>query len=155
MKYFHINVVIVCMLMAAACKTKTATYQNNLGIQPAIIAQIDTINYTTVLFEDSVKNTGDNKQGDTVHIAFSFTNSGDHPLYISSVTPGCGCTIVDYTKAMIDKGEKGVISATLVTQTLNGFFRKTVGVVSNTKNSRMHTLVFYGNIKTDSVKKGI
>jgi Protein of unknown function (DUF1573) len=143
---------ITLFLLADACKTKKDPYTNTLGIQSSTIAQIDTANYTSILFEDSVKNLGTVRPGDTVDIHFNFTNSGNKPLYISSVTPGCGCTIVNYPKTMIEKGEKGMIRAKLGTETLNGSFHKTIGVLSNTRNGRMHTLLFYGLAKTDSTR---
>jgi Protein of unknown function (DUF1573) len=139
-------------LLAIACKPKKDPYENTLGIQASTIAQIDTANYTSIRFEDSVKNIGTIQPGDTVQIQFNFTNSGNKPLYISSVTPGCGCTIVDYPKTMIGEGEKGVIRAKLGTESLHGDFHKTIGVVSNTRNGRMHTLVFFGVAKVDSTR---
>jgi Protein of unknown function (DUF1573) len=147
-KYFI--AIITLALLAEACKTKKDPYVNDLGIQPGVIAQLDTLNYTSILFEDSVKDLGTVTTGDTVNIHFNFTNSGDKPLFISSVTPGCGCTIVDYPKGLIAEGEKGVIAAKLNTGTLEGFFHKTIGIVTNTRNGRMHSLTFYGVAKADS-----
>jgi Protein of unknown function (DUF1573) len=148
MKYLF--AIMILFLLAPACKTKKDPYVNNFGIQSSVIAQVDTVNYTSIRFEDSEKNIGTVATGDTVQIRFSFTNSGDKPLFISSVTPGCGCTIVDYPKELVEEGEKGVISAKLYTANMEGIFHKTIGVLTNTRNGRMHTLTFYGVAKAGS-----
>ncbi len=137
-------------LMLLACKEKrTDPYANKQGILPSRLAQIDTANYTLIQFRDSTISLGNIPAQDTVQVDFEFTNAGNTPLYIASVTPACGCTEVNYPKEPIQKGEEGKISARLATQNLVGQFEKVIGVVSNTRNSRMHSLVITGFAITD------
>lgn len=63
---------------------------------------------------------------------FTFTNTGDVPLVISSVQASCGCTVANYTKDPIPEGGEGVVKATYNAATL-GKFTKTVTVNANTE----------------------
>jgi hypothetical protein len=38
---------------------------------------------------------------------FTFTNTGDKPLILSNVQPGCGCTASEWTKEPIIPGKSG------------------------------------------------
>lgn len=56
----------------------------------------DSSNFTTVAWVDSTfHNVGDVKLGQTVEIPFVVKNTGNKPLIISSVQPGCGCTVAE------------------------------------------------------------
>jgi hypothetical protein len=52
------------------------------------------------------------KQNEPSTATFIVTNVGSEPLLIETVTPTCGCTIADYTKAPIAPGKTGYIKAT-------------------------------------------
>ena len=62
---------------------------------------------------------------------FTFTNSGNIPLVISSVKASCGCTVADYSKDPIAPGAKGFVKATYNAASV-GQFTKTVTVNANT-----------------------
>ena len=62
---------------------------------------------------------------------FTFTNSGNIPLVISSVKASCGCTVADYSKDPIAPGTKGFVKATYNAANV-GQFTKTVTVNANT-----------------------
>ncbi len=121
-----------------------------MGIEPEVIAQMDTANYTNVLWADSVKNIGTIKTTDTAHIQFHFTNTGNKPLFIITVAPACGCTIASYSKEPVQPGKQGVVNAVYKWNGQIGALRKTIAVSTNTKNERLHTLVFYGEIVKDT-----
>ena len=73
------------------------------------------------------------KQGVPVMYEFSFTNSGEVPLIISTVQASCGCTVTEYTKQPIEAGEKGFVKATFNAANA-GQFTKTVTVNANTED---------------------
>ncbi len=73
------------------------------------------------------------KQGVPVMYEFSFTNSGEVPLIISTVQASCGCTVTEYTKQPIESGEKGFVKATFNAANV-GQFTKTVTVNANTED---------------------
>src|SRR5215216_1722793 len=63
-------------------------------------------------FNEEVHDFGKIAQGKPVTTEFVFTNIGAQPLIITDVHPDCGCTIADYTKTPVKKGEKGFVKAT-------------------------------------------
>jgi hypothetical protein len=62
---------------------------------------------------------------------FTFTNTGDVPLVISSVQASCGCTVTEYSKDPIAAGAEGFVKATYNAAKV-GVFTKTVTVNANT-----------------------
>ena len=82
-----------------------------MGINPATIAQMDTTNYTTIEWEDTVSNFGTVKQGDSVIVNFKFRNSGGKVLFVSAAHSSCGCAVVSYSQDAVMPGRKGEITA--------------------------------------------
>jgi hypothetical protein len=80
------------------------------------------------------------KAGLPVTHEFSFTNTGETPLVISSVQASCGCTVTDYSKAPIDPGQKGYVKATYNAAKV-GQFSKTVTVNANTDGERVQLTI--------------
>jgi hypothetical protein len=72
------------------------------------------------------------KVNNPVSYEFSFTNTGDIPLVISSVKASCGCTVASYTKDPIPVGGQGYVKATYNAASI-GKFTKTVTVNANTE----------------------
>jgi hypothetical protein len=68
-------------------------------------------NFTTVKWNDTAINFGTVTRGEKVHIKYICTNTGNKPLFIYYVRPGCGCTVADYTKAAIMPGKTGEVNA--------------------------------------------
>ncbi len=71
---------------------------------------------------------------------FNFTNEGDQPLIISNVETTCGCTVGEYTKTPVKKGEKGYVKVTI---TKGGAPLPFNGTVTLTSNARTTTKVLY------------
>ncbi len=154
MKYL-ITSFIICTIIFLSCSNNKNPYENNLGIEPVTIAQMDTANYTQILWEDSVINIGTINVADTaaIPINFRFKNVGDKPLFIISVGATCGCTIANYSKEPLFPGKESVIKAAYRWNGQTGTVRKTIFVKSNTRNRSSHTLVFYGEVVKDTAEK--
>lgn len=84
------------------------------------------------LFEKEDHDFGTINEGDVVEYVFSFTNSGDAPLIISSASGSCGCTVPDWPKEPIGVGEKGEIKVKFNSRKKPGIQNKTVTITSNT-----------------------
>jgi hypothetical protein len=113
----------------------------------AASAMKDSTKFTTIQWQDSAIDFGTKKMGDIVNITFHCTNTGNKPLYLFDVRPGCGCTLVDYTKQPIEPGEQGKIEARFDTNKSHpGTVHKNVFVHSNTSNSTPSYLSFSGVI---------
>ena len=131
-----------------ACQNKKVNpYENNLGIVPEHLAQIDTVNFTKIEFADSLKSFGTVKSGDPVLLKYKFRNTGRTVLYINSVYGNCGCTVADYPKQPIMPDEEGFITVTFNTKDHPGYNRKTITVTSNTSNGTTHFLYLTGQVE--------
>jgi len=80
-----------------------------------------------VKFASTEINLGQVKQNEPATGSFTITNISNKPLVIEHATPGCGCTIADYTKESIAPGKTGFIKATYNAASI-GSFVKTVTV---------------------------
>ncbi len=81
-------------------------------------------------FKDTTIDYGTIDKGANGVRTFEFTNTGDAPLIISSVTASCGCTIPKKPKDPIMPGATGKIEVKYDTNRVMPF-RKTITVVSN------------------------
>lgn len=84
------------------------------------------------------------KGGDGVR-EFTFTNTGDAPLIITSVSSTCGCTIPEKPEAPIMPGKTGHIKVKYNTNKI-GPIRKSIRVIANVKDSPI-TLQIRGEVK--------
>lgn len=90
--------------------------------------------------------------GGRVTFSYDFTNTGDAPLLIFSVTNGgCGCTKPSFPKEPIMPGKKGKISITFDPTGRRGELQRTVLVDTNASKKRIK-LKFTGAI-TPAPKK--
>ena len=72
-----------------------------------------------------------------VKATYKFTNTGDEPLVIISVTNGgCGCTKPSYPLQPIAPGKKGKIKVTFDPLYRQGSFNKVVTIRTNAKQKK-------------------
>jgi hypothetical protein len=86
-------------------------------------------------FTEEEFNFGTIKQNDIVNHEFVFTNSGKEPLVITEAHGSCGCTVPQWPKEPIKKGEKGTIKVTFNSAGKMGMQDKTVTITSNAASS--------------------
>lgn len=144
---------IFCCLFAlfliGACghrKTSEKPYVNSLHLSPAYLASLDTVNYTIIQWEDTVRDFGSIKEGDSVTLLYKFSNAGDKPLLLMSVKTSCGCTVARFPQNALFPGEEGEIEVIFNSHDHPGPVLKSVTVVSNTSNNAQHIMVFKGNV---------
>ena len=102
-------------------------------------------NAQTITFDKTTIDYGTVKANSDGNKVFTFTNTGDKPLIISNVQPGCGCTASDWTKEPILPGKKGEVKVHYNTANLNAF-KKTIDVFSNDPKSGRVTLYIQGTV---------
>lgn len=108
----------------------------------------DTSGYTMVQWLDSVVHFGTINKGEKIKVAFRFRNTGNHPLLITNVRAGCGCTVPEYTKEAVKPGGEGLVTGEFDSNKAQaGEVRKSIFVTANTRNKSTHTLIFTGLIK--------
>jgi hypothetical protein len=77
---------------------------------------------------------------------FSFTNTGDAPLFINKVESSCGCTSPSWTLDSIPPGGKGYVETRYETSNHLGQFHKTVTVYTNVPKTPFVYLDIEGNV---------
>jgi hypothetical protein len=148
------KIVIVLMVLAmAACAEKKGqtngssenqTPAENAASPDAITnpatpenpsATSDPANAPILTFENTHVTLGTINEGESVEVIFSFKNTGNAPLLLHEVQPGCGCTVAnDWPKdTPIAPGAKGKIKATFNSEGKGtGAITKSIHVKSNT-----------------------
>ena len=120
---------------------------NSSGNRPNPV-MTDTARFTTIQWLDSVVNFGTIQKGETIKVAFRFRNTGLHPLLITNVRAGCGCTVPEYTQQPVAPGAEGVVTGSFDSNKAQaGEVRKSIFVTANTGQKSSHTLIFTGLVK--------
>jgi hypothetical protein len=91
-------------------------------------------------FNEEKHDFGKIPQGKPVTTEFVYTNIGEEPLILTNVQPTCGCTVADYTKAPVKKGDKGVIKITY-NAAVPAPFSKSIVVTSNAKTPQKYLTI--------------
>ncbi len=130
--------------------TESKTSNDSLAIAEKQNALKDSSNFTTAQWMDSTtKDLGKVKQGQVIEIPYTIMNTGDKPLIISQVQPGCGCTVAEKPEKPIMPGKEEKIVAKFDSKGQNpGVHVKNVTVKANTKPFTDHLL----NFKVEVVK---
>ena len=90
-------------------------------------------------------NYGQVEKGGDGNCEFTFTNTGNETLILSSVRASCGCTTPSWTQAPIMPGQTGTIKVKYNTNNV-GQFNKTITVTSNAVDNARVVLKIKGNV---------
>lgn len=101
---------------------------------------------TSIALAESNFDFGNIKKGNKVEHVYEITNTGNNPLVISEVKPGCGCTAPDFTKEPILPGKKGKITLHFDSTNFDGNVQKYADVFANVEKSPIR-LTFTANIQ--------
>lgn len=115
-----------------------------IGVEVAVNAQTKPAEFK---FEAETHDFGKIPLNKPAVYTFNFTNTGDLPLIISKIETTCGCTVGEYTKTPVKKGEKGFVKVTMTPSGIALPFNKAITVTSN---ARTTTKVLY--VKGESVE---
>ncbi|WP_235827827.1 DUF1573 domain-containing protein [Flavobacterium amnicola] len=99
---------------------------------------------SAISWKSDTVDVGEIPQGTPKMIEFTFKNTGDKEVIISSVKTSCGCTASDYTKEAIAPGKSGFVKATY-NAAVKGNFTKTVTVTTNADETAK-ILTLKGNV---------
>lgn len=102
----------------------------------------DSSKFTTIAWLDSTRDYGKITEGQKLDVSFRFKNTGDKPLIIRSVKPGCGCTAAEPPKEPIAPGAEGTIKATFDSEGREGRNSKDIFVDANTMGTQSHIVHF-------------
>lgn len=86
---------------------------------------------TNLVLSESNFNFGKITKGQVVEHTYEVTNTGENPLIIAHVRPGCGCTAPNFTKEPILPGKKGKITLKFDSANFDGMVQKQAEVYAN------------------------
>jgi hypothetical protein len=121
--------------------------KNNFGFSE-VKPTIDTVLYsmpTKVIFHDTMIELGDIKEGTVKELVFHYQNIGDKPLMLFNVSPGCGCTIADFSHRPLMPGMSDSIVAKFDSKEKEGRYQKNIKVNCNTEE-KVYNLAFSVNV---------
>ena len=98
-------------------------------------ATVPTGKEAVITFDKMEHDFGSILQGEVVSYSYHFTNTGNVPLIITSVTTSCGCTAGDFPREPVAPGKDGIIKATYDSKGHHGFQSRSLSVSSNTNPS--------------------
>ena len=96
-------------------------------------AGTDSAATTSIAWDKTQLDFGKIPEGQKLDIVYDFTNSGNAPLVIKRVEPGCGCTVAETPTAPVAPGKKGSIKASFDSNGRAGVQHKSIYVYSNAK----------------------
>lgn len=92
---------------------------------------LETSSMAKIEFTKTTHDFGNIKEGTQATVEFTFKNTGDAPLVLTSVTASCGCTSPKWTREPIPPGGTGTITVVYNSKGRPGVFAKTVTVKHN------------------------
>lgn len=140
--------IVVIGAALASCKVGTAKdepkAENDIELKKKLEMLKDTANLTTIQWLDSTYiDMGKVVKGQELDVIYHFRNTGSKPLFISSVSAGCGCTIPETPKEPFAPGAEGEIRARFHSANKTvGSHRLPVYVTANTKPNTYNMLEF-------------
>ncbi|WP_395074706.1 DUF1573 domain-containing protein [Flavobacterium sp.] len=109
--------------------------------------------YPIIKIDDSNFDFGTINEGDKVEHIFKFTNTGNGTLMVITAQPSCGCTVPEWKKNPLKKGESGEIKIIFNSAGKSGQQQKTVYLTTNTLSGN-DIITFKANIlpKKETIK---
>ena len=139
----HLILISFCgvLLSCSNSDSKVSASANRDSINQ--VALSDSANYTTIQWMDSTfQDLGKVNQGQMVDITWHLKNTGNKPLVIANVLPGCGCTVAEKPTEPVAPGGETFIKAKFDSKHQSeGEHRKNVTVTANTQPNS-HFLTF-------------
>ena len=138
-----ITIILLLFAMIAGCKRKDANAAAlTSGLPDNSITQADASQLTTIEWKETAINFGKITEGQKLEVVYHFKNTGNKPLVVTKVVPGCGCTVVDKPAEPIAPGKEGIIKGAFDSNGRSGTQHKTIEVGTNTSGTQNHQLVF-------------
>lgn len=144
MKKFLTIVPVAAVLFLTGCKkdqsadqlvTNETVENTTVANQSDLVAAAQSHALTTLALAQQTHDFGVVKKGEKVEHVYELTNTGENPLIISEVKPGCGCTAPDYTKEPIMPGQTGKITLSFDSSSFDGLVNKQAEVYANVETA--------------------
>lgn len=122
--------------------------------QEEMVAEAQSKPLTNLVLSESHFEFGKMKKGEQKEHIYEVTNTGENPLIISQVKPGCGCTVPDYTREPILPGQKGKITLKFDSSNFDGLVNKQAEVFANVEKAPI-ILTFSADIESDAMQQAL
>jgi hypothetical protein len=137
-RFFLTFICLSSVFMVISChnkETSNSTDPNQLSQNliniPASASGQTSGKLPKIVFTDTTYDFGNITEGDKVTHVFTFKNSGQGDLIISSATASCGCTTPTYPHGVKHSGDTGSISVTFDSKNKSGKVVKAITILSN------------------------
>ena len=138
-----ISLIIAIVLISCTNDDKKST--TDLVKHPLSADPNYTANMPKIQMGEESFDFGEIQQGESVTHDFVLKNIGDASLIISTAKGSCGCTVPEWPKEPISKGEQATIKVTFNSAGKSGKQNKTVTLVTNAiPNTKVITIT--GNV---------
>jgi len=125
----NISIIVLAILTTAGlCSCKNSiTEQDKLDY--------DSEGTPLIEFSQMVHDFGKIEEGEKVACVFTFENTGDADLLITSATTSCGCTVPKFDDKPVTPGNKGMVEVVFDSSFRHGTQNKTIAIRSNARRS--------------------
>lgn len=139
------------MMASCGSETKDKISTDDIKINASADGKTDNSNLPEITFTEETHDFGRITQGEKVSYSFTFKNTGNSNLIISSAQGSCGCTVADPPKEPIAPGKEGQIGVVFNSDGKSGKIDKKVTVLTNCEpNTRILTIVADVIVPTES-----
>ena len=148
MKSVKLSIIAIFVASASFAQVKDAKIEASKSMQvaPVEVKTPAAPVQSAIKWDQEIHDFGDIEKGKPVTYDFSFTNTTNETVLITTVKPACGCTAANYTKTPIKPGEKGMVSATFNAASPGGF-QKSVTILTKEGNvDASKTISFKGKV---------
>ena len=132
MKKVFVSIALVGMLFASCGEEKTELSTDIVTNDATAEEGASATAMPKMKFEKDLFDFGKISQGEKVSFSYTFTNTGDADLVITSAQGSCGCTVPTWPKEPIKAGETGKIDVVFDSNGKSGKQHKKVTIVANT-----------------------
>ena len=156
MKSIKLSIVALFIASASFAQVKEVKTETAKAVQAPVQATVTPApapKLSVIKWDKEIHDFGDIEKGKPVTYEFTFTNTTNETVLITTVKPACGCTAANYTKTPIKPGEKGMVAATFNAAN-GGMFQKSV-TITTTENGveAVKTLSFKGKVLEPATDK--
>ena len=157
----RLGTVMFAALVFTACITDEpeatvaeTTEASTTEANPAAALLKDSSTFTSIKWDETVREMGTIVEGQKLEVVYRFTNTGSKPLVIEQANPSCGCTVPEKPEKPIMPGEQGSIKAVFNSDGRPGANHKSITVVANTLGGTNHNLEFNVEVKAKDKAEG-
>lgn len=127
----------ITAMVFTSCKDNAADKVKAENVEEAAVRDAKAEEFPEMTFEEETFDFGTINEGDVVEHTFTFTNTGEAPLVITSAKGSCGCTVPTYPKGeTIAPGESGEMVVKFNSRGMKNIQNKTVTITANTEKGK-------------------